>query len=216
MSRMVLLAALFAVPLADLRADDKVVLDRDRDPDKAYLPVKDRGGKTVYKLADEWVMAARFTGMVKPEDLVTIYVGDVRISPTVVPLAVSTPKRGLSKGGDPGFALMVAITGAQDAKKQECARWTKAKPRDDLKNEYSQVIFSELGPVESLGITGERTRFDGKTISDVLVFERPVRKAKEVLIELPGENVGLKSPIKIKVTAEAIAAADALNKLLEK
>lgn len=76
-----------------------------------------------------------------------------------------------------------------------------AAAADELGNSYKRVTFRGKAEVVDQLKEG-RTIEPQKTVVDVLVFEVPVGKAKELRISLPGEALGEKETIKIKVPIE--------------
>jgi hypothetical protein len=77
---------------------------------------------------------------------------------------------------------------------------------DDKKRSYAQVKF----PKEPILVPREKViRIDSRPVapSDYLFFGKPAADAKELFLELPGENVGVKGTFKFRITPETIKAA---------
>jgi len=87
-----------------------------------------------------------------------------------------------------------------DGKKLDYRTWgaealsfleSSASLKDDLGNRYKAVHFG--GMDQPIGRTKSASIYPGKTITDVLVFERPIAKAKTLKLTLPLANVGAKA-----------------------
>lgn len=84
--------------------------------------------------------------------------------------------------------IVLRITNTSSTKKLDyvcsCApgRTNRAVIRDNLGNVYRPFVF---GASNVRGRTDSATLYPGKSISDVLVFEKPVSKATQFVINIP-------------------------------
>ncbi len=93
---------------------------------------------------------------------------------------------------DDFLKFSVAIQNGSDVKKLDYQGWCRlfggaAEVRDDLGNRYRQAHFGAAAIVGQIDAT---SIYPGKTAFDLLVFEQPVAKATELILELPAKNIG--------------------------
>jgi len=148
---------------------------------------------------DKWKDAA-------PEAIIgdlTIFVGTVRGGKA--PIRSSGR---LTESNDDLLTVYLGIRNTNDTTKLNYRGWSTktfdleramaARASDEFGNAYKRIDFGLLVEVEGQLQRGESI-YPGKTLVDVLVFERPIDKAKELRFLLPGEAVDRKEPIRLKV-----------------
>jgi hypothetical protein len=125
--------------------------------------------------------------------------GDVAVLPVVgytayVPLTEA--RGGTSRSEKKYLLIAVAVHNLSDTRKIDYTSWagrpgaeSMATLHDEHGNTYRAVHFGEEAKVahqlEAASI------YPGRKIADWLVFEPPVKKAKRLLLSLPGKNVGV-------------------------
>jgi len=75
-----------------------------------------------------------------------------------------------------------------------------ASVKDDLGNSYRGINFGFANKV--VGQIKDESVYPGKIISDVLVFEEPIKKAKFLKLELPASALGGTGILRIKIPIE--------------
>jgi uncharacterized small protein (DUF1192 family) len=128
----------------------------------------------------------------------------------VVPLVNRiTKERGASK--DDAMTFLIAVFNLDEAKKLNYSTWgadafklggSSASLGDDIGNTYKRIHY---GATElPFGRRDNESVYPGKAVTDVLVFEIPVAKAKVLTLTLPLENVGGKGEVKIEIPIGAV------------
>lgn len=133
----------------------------------------------------------------------------VIVSVALVPVKVTADA--VPVGSEVGFALLVMPMCSGETRKAEYTRWRKLVIKDEFQNEYKQIrMTSEAGLVD---LSGETTRIDGRenSVVDLLVFERPVKKATQFTLDLSGDNLGFQSPIRVKFTRDTLDAVERVD-----
>ena len=111
----------------------------------------------------------------------------------------------------------VVIQNESETRKATYKSWChwldgNAAVKDELGNTYARVTFGLHRPA---GRVDQDLVYPGKKLLDVLVFERPVDKASELTVELPGSNISksgvmtFRFPRESWVTAKEVEQADA-------
>lgn len=200
-----LFSALFCICLlaGDVSSQDKL------EAGKAYF-VQGAGAKRTIKLADEWTGISLVDLKSKPGNASWLMIDDVMVSAHLVPVSVATIRAGQPLKGQPGIAITFAISCRTDDKKREYNKWDNARLKDNKDNKYDQIFYQKKLALSE--VDGKRVRIDSQSLSESLVFERPVAAATDFYLELPGENLGLKSPFKFKFSAKSVKDAEALGK----
>jgi hypothetical protein len=72
---------------------------------------------------------------------------------------------------------------------------------DDLGNRYNRITFGLEKPADRVDQAGV---YPGKAMTDVLVFELPVERAKELTLTLPLGHVELEGKLKFKISIASI------------
>lgn len=102
-----------------------------------------------------------------------------------------------SESKDPLLSLVIEITNTSDVKKCEYRTWSGAEIsfdrdygslRDEHGNIYKRINFGIFDRPE--GQIVQESIYPGKSIKDILIFEVPIEKAKEIRLELPAKNIG--------------------------
>jgi hypothetical protein len=104
-----------------------------------------------------------------------------------------------SSGSDQ-LLVTVRVTNHSEDRKVDYAGWgsrhgrardslLRASLTDELGNSYRAVHFGAGSSVR--GQRFEESIYPGADLEDVLIFERPVARARELRLELPGEAVGV-------------------------
>jgi len=113
---------------------------------------------------------------------------------------------------DEVLALTLVISNMSAGKKIDFSTWRGAdfsfrrdfgSLTDDKENVYRRINFG-LGR-KPVGGADSESIYPGKTITDVLVFEKPVDAAKWLHLELPAGNFGGEGMIRFEVPATMIA-----------
>ena len=93
-----------------------------------------------------------------------------------------------------------------DSKKVQYRGWagddfdfggTSGTVHDDLDNSYKRIGFGFASKV--VGQIDSESIYPGKSVTDVLVFEEPVAKAKFLKLELPAGAFGGTGRLRIKI-----------------
>ena len=107
------------------------------------------------------------------------------------------------------FSVKVRLHNRDTTSKREYASWSaqqtfgsNATLTDDLGNPYKLVRFELFSEVA--GQLKRATLYDDKPISDLLVFQRPVPRAKALTLELPLARCGGDGLVKFRIPAEKI------------
>lgn len=113
---------------------------------------------------------------------------------------------------DSGIGFYVKIGSLSDEKKQSYVPWRGAVLTDELGNKYSQTaVQPAVG--KAMKLAQEKTRIDsGRDVFDILIFEKPVAKAKKFTLKLPGKNVGVDPDFNFSFTREDVLAAQKVGK----
>ena len=175
-------SVLWQIPHAIGRADDPI-------PPK-NLDEKDN---------DEWKAASEQATV---GDL-TVFVGQVRIGQVALE---TLGQDSLSK--EKLLSVMIAIKNHHKTKKMDYRGWSTksfdaektivARASDEFGNTYKRITFGAATDVVSQLKEGD-SLYPGKSLVDLLVFERPIDNAKELRLLLPGEAIGAKEPVHLKV-----------------
>lgn len=112
------------------------------------------------------------------------------------------------------LTITIGIANHSDTKKLNYRSWHPeiiiggdvAVLRDEFGNIYKGVRFA-VG-VEPVGRVKSASVYPGRSIADVLVFELPIDKAKQLDLELPGENVGTAEPLRFRLDVRKLRAGD--------
>jgi hypothetical protein len=135
-------------------------------------------------------------------------IGVAKASVESVPL--NTLGGGTGESKSPQLVITIELTNRSDSRKIDYRGWAGrditltrdfATITDDADNVYKRVNFGmdkAAGQVESTAI------YPGKTVSDVLVFEPPVEKAKYLHLEMPASNFGGVGMIRIEIPSSMI------------
>ena len=126
----------------------------------------------------------------------------------------------LSWGGrksseDVHLKIIVAITNTTEDKKLNYLTWHQephwgwwgdppryhATLEDDIGNTYKRILTSG---VLVDGRNNDESIYPGQTLTDLLVFERPVAAAKLLTLELPGANFGGEGLFQLKIPTSRI------------
>ncbi|HEY3965447.1 MAG TPA: hypothetical protein VGM05_12905 [Planctomycetaceae bacterium] len=152
---------------------------------------------------DDWKDATHF---VKVNDDLTVFVGAVRRAPISLR---SLGRQTLSE--DELLSVFVGIKNESDTKKYDYRGWSTktfdlertmvARASDEFGNTYKRITFGITTDVQGQLKEGESV-YPEKTVADILVFELPIRKAKELRLLLPGEAIGVKRPLRLKITLD--------------
>ena len=105
----------------------------------------------------------------------------------------------------PLLGLLVAAINMSDKKKLNYRTWGAemfqigefATLADELGNNYKAVYFR--GANVPIGRTDEASLYPGKALTDVLIFEPPIAKAKRLTLSLPLKNLGCEGTIRLSI-----------------
>jgi hypothetical protein len=184
--------------------------DKPQKAEAKLVKIDANGKRSVKGPAPEWFEAKVIDFNAKPEDSLHLMIEDVILKGTVVPSKAVAMGAGEPVDGPAGMSVAVMML-CHDKKKREYARWTGAVLKDDRGNTYKQVRYQKSSWMST--VEGKTARLDGNVVMDVFFFPEPDSKAKEFFLELPGENVGVSTPFKIKFTAETVKTAEAITNL---
>ena len=101
---------------------------------------------------------------------------------------------GSGSSKDKLLMVKLEITNTSDSKKINYRGWagnaftTDSRLTDDIGNNYKSITFG-LGSRINGQVHGSESLYPGKSITDLLVFEEPVDKAKSFKLTLPGKNI---------------------------
>ena len=117
--------------------------------------------------------------------------------------------RGYTKNTDDKYLrVIIVVQNKSRNKKMDYTGWgsnqfmAMAFLEDDIGNHYKMVDFGVMGLVGELR---SASIYPEKSVTDVLVFEKPVSAAKSFTLKLKGENVGESSDLVIKFPSTGIA-----------
>jgi hypothetical protein len=110
--------------------------------------------------------------------------------------------------------ISIGVANHSDTKKLNYRSWHPevvtggdvAILRDEFGNTYKGLRFG-VG-VEPIGRVKSASVYPGQSIVDVLVFELPIDKAKQLDLELPGENIGVSEVIRFRLDARKLRAGE--------
>lgn len=109
--------------------------------------------------------------------------------------------------------VTVNISNQNDSKKIDYRSWGSRRSifdqgglKDNFGNAYNRITFAITRPVGA--VDGSESIYPGKSIQDVLVFEVPVAKMKHLDLELPGANIGGKTPVRFRIDAAKVKKGD--------
>jgi hypothetical protein len=107
------------------------------------------------------------------------------------------------------LSVYLGIQNHSETKKHDYRGWStknfdlesksRARASDELGNGYKRIRFDIFSKVEDQLAEGESV-YPEKVVLDVLIFELPIDKAKELRLTLPGEAIGSRGPILLKVS----------------
>jgi hypothetical protein len=138
-----------------------------------------------------------------------LWLDDVQLDLAAVPLKEAR-KMGNFTTEELGIAILTSPKGLSDSKKRTYTRWSRLVLVDDIGNKYDQMKLPET-PKE-FKLTPGNTRIDGEGFCcDLLVFEKPVAKAKTFTLQLPGKNLDLEKDFTVSFTAEDLKRAEEYN-----
>lgn len=78
---------------------------------------------------------------------------------------------------------------------------------DDLGNTYNRVTFG-LGEFPVGGVDRRASLYPNTTVTDILVFEPPLEQATYLQLALPGQNIGIADPIRIRIPMSRVRRID--------
>ena len=119
--------------------------------------------------------------------------------------------RSAGQSQDKLLQITVRIENLGDSKKVEYRGWagrdfdiggSAATIHDDLSNSYKRIGFGFANKV--VGQTQSESIYPGKSITDVLVFEVPIQKAKFLKLELPASAFEGTGSLRIKIPMDMI------------
>lgn len=135
-----------------------------------------------------------------------------------VELSLQAPQVGRIAGthlGQPGksedehFSVKVRLHNRDTTGKREYTSWnfqrafgSNATLTDDLGNLYKLVRFEMFSEV--VGQIKRASLYDDKPVSDLLIFQRPIPRAKVLILELPLTRCGGEGAVKFHIPAEKI------------
>jgi hypothetical protein len=156
------------------------------------------------KPAEQWI-ALRPGGSVSQGDI------SVRID------SLSVGKVGLATLGEPAesqddlLRIRLTISNKSDARKIDYTPWHtdgyrfydyKATLEDELGNNYRRIGFTVTTKVIGQQVN-QATIYKDQPLKEVLVFEKPVAKARFLKLTLPGENLALPASFRLRIPAPA-------------
>jgi hypothetical protein len=185
------------------------------------IPTKEVKSDVIYQVreAKEKLRLFRYTGAVpllpigadRSAPSCTLMLNDLYFVVALMPIS-EVKRAGEVANDDVGIALFVSPTSASDTQKRHYTRWSKLTVCDELGNKYEQIRFKTEPPKE-FKLAGEKTRIDGDRMCfDLLVFERPVAKAKSFSITFPGKNLELDRDLAVSFTTDDLKSAEGLAK----
>lgn len=145
----------------------------------------------------------------------TAAIGDIRIS--ITSIAVSKPRVTWSysddviQGENETLIIRLRIENASTASKLEYRTWRGglwslgrdiASINDDHGNTYKRIDFG-ISTFPAEAVESSESVYPGADISDTLVFEPPVASARNLYMELPGENIGEEGLIRFRVDVDS-------------
>jgi ribosomal protein S27E len=140
--------------------------------------------------------------------------GDIRVrveSAKVDFVALKGIGRDEGQSKDKLLQITVRIENLGDSKKVEYRGWaghdfdigrSAGNIDDDLGNSYKRIGFGFANKV--LGQIQSESIYPGKSITDVLVFEEPIQKAKFLKLELPASAFDGTGSLRIKIPMDMI------------
>jgi hypothetical protein len=101
---------------------------------------------------------------------------------------------------DKAVRIVLTIRNNSQTKKIDYSSWrgnfrSDSTFKDNLGNTYKGIEFGITAIVGA--VSSSASIHPGDTITDIIVFERPVDKATSFTLELKGENVGAKTDLKL-------------------
>jgi hypothetical protein len=119
--------------------------------------------------------------------------------------------------GETHLAIVLSLTNVNQNKKVEYQGWTGKKYnfdreldfatiKDNFGNQYKRIDFGIfLSPFGS--VSEEAAIYPGKSIIDVLVFQRPIETASYLDLELPAANYGGEGAIRFRIFTKLLPYA---------
>jgi hypothetical protein len=151
----------------------------------------------------------------KPKPIGSSIVGSTRVRLLAVvtgKVPLKTPTGTSSLSQDEQVMVVLAIDNQSDDKKFSFRTWgarfiqlgtEAARLTDDLGNPYRIVSF-ENAWAKPVGQTEDASVYPGKSVSDNIVFELPIAKAKHFVLELPATNFGGEGSVKFEFDRQQI------------
>ena len=132
------------------------------------------------------------------------------VSAKVAPVALSGPT-GEGQSKEPQLILTIEVTNTNQNRKIDYRTWAGADVsferdfatlKDDFENSYKRITFGNFDrPIRRVV---SESMYPGKSPTDVLVFEAPLENIKQLDLDMPGKNVGMKGLFKIRIPAAMI------------
>ncbi|MFO0845931.1 MAG: hypothetical protein U0797_26715 [Gemmataceae bacterium] len=116
---------------------------------------------------------------------------------------------------DPLLMVQVDLLNTNPTRKVDYTSWAsrdvpttggRATLTDNLGNTYKQIDFGP-GSYPAGAVGGAASVYPDKPVSDVLVFEVPLKAATHLDLELPGRNCGAEGAARFRIPTSVVTQA---------